>query len=106
MINFEFVENFVTEEQAEEKHVVLIEILADSLNYGYSGHAWRVLDAVNGCHIKNLAQLAKLYRSFTGEYFVFEFSVVRTLSRCYILHPTTAQVCMRAGACLRVCLFF
>ena len=79
MINFEFVENFVTEEQVEEKHVVLIEILADSLNYGYSGHAWRVLDAVNGCHIRDLAQLAELYRSFKGEYFVFEFSVVRML---------------------------
>ena len=80
MINFEFVENFVTEEQVEEKYVVLIEILADSLNYGYSGHAWRVLDAVNGCHIKNLAQLAELYRCFEGEYFVFEFSVVRMLA--------------------------
>jgi hypothetical protein len=83
MINFEFVENFVTEEQVQEKHVVLIEILADSLNYGYSGHAWRVLDAVNGCHIKDLAQLAELYRSFKGEYFVFEFSVVRMLTFMY-----------------------
>jgi hypothetical protein len=54
-----------------------IEILADSLNYGYSGHAWRVLDAVNGCHVKDLAQLAEIYRTFKGEYFVFEFAVVR-----------------------------
>jgi hypothetical protein len=47
------------------------------LNYGYSGHAWRVLDAVNGCHVKDLAQLAEIYRTFKGEYFVFEFAVVR-----------------------------
>ena len=32
--------------------MVLIEVLADSLNYGYGGHRWRVLDQVNGKKVR------------------------------------------------------
>ena len=53
---------------------MLIEILTDSLNYGYPGHSWRVLDTVNGVKIVNMRQLCELYTTFPGEFFEFEFA--------------------------------
>lgn len=40
--------------------MVLIEILTDSLNYGYDGHQWRILDKVNGTKITTMKQLAEI----------------------------------------------
>ena len=39
LVNFDMVEKFV--EDPEMEYVLLIDILADSLNYGYSSIGWR-----------------------------------------------------------------
>ena len=39
LVNFDMVEKFV--EDPEKEYVLLIDILADSLNYGYSSIGWR-----------------------------------------------------------------
>ena len=39
--------------------IVLINILADSLNYGYNGRPWRVLESLNGRKISTMDQLCE-----------------------------------------------
>ena len=42
--------------------IVLINILADSLNYGYNGRPWRVLESLNGRKISTMDQLCETCR--------------------------------------------
>ena len=61
LVNFTHVEEFVQQDGLET--MVLIEILTDSLNYGYHGHQWRVLDKVNGIKINSMKQLCEICES-------------------------------------------
>ena len=62
LVNFTHVEEFVQEDGFET--IVLIEVLADSLNYGYQGHQWRVLDKVNGQRVDTMRQLCEICTPF------------------------------------------
>ena len=53
---------------------MLINILADSLNYGYNGRAWRVLESLNGEKITTMEQLCELYTANSSEFLRFSFS--------------------------------
>jgi hypothetical protein len=46
--------------------IVLINILADSLNYGYNGRPWRVLESLNGRKISTMDQLCETGDSRTA----------------------------------------
>ena len=48
--------------------IVLAEILASPLNYGYSAPIWRVLEALNGTRMRSLRQLLAAYDAFDGEF--------------------------------------
>ena len=54
--------------------IVLINILADSLNYGYNGRAWRVLESLNGEKVTTMEQLCEMYTSNSSEFLRFAFS--------------------------------
>ena len=53
---------------------MLINILADSLNYGYNGRPWRVLESLNGRKITNMDQLCETYIANSKEFHRFSFS--------------------------------
>lgn len=54
--------------------IVLINILADSLNYGYNGRPWRVLESLNGRKISTMDQLCETYIANSNEFHRFSFS--------------------------------
>jgi len=54
--------------------IVLINILADSLNYGYNGRPWRVLESLNGRKISTMDQLCETYINNSNEFLRFSFS--------------------------------
>ena len=54
--------------------IVLVEILASPLNYGYSTHTWKVLDTLNGRRVHSLRELRAMYMAEEGEFLEFVFS--------------------------------
>ena len=54
--------------------LVLVEVLAAPLNYGYTMGAWRVLDTLNDAKIRSLRSLHAAYTHHSGEFFEFVFS--------------------------------
>lgn len=54
--------------------LLLTEILAAPLNFGYESRRWAVLGAVNGERVRSLRALYRAYKQHTGEFFEFTFS--------------------------------
>lgn len=79
LVHFKLANSFApaapTDGEEPEQVLLLTEILAAPLNYGYSmPSSWRVLDTLNGQRICSLRALHDAYRLHTGEFFEFSFS--------------------------------
>ena len=61
----------------EDEIIVLTEVLASPLNYGYSTATWRALASLNGERPKGLRQLHEMYKAFQGEFLEFAFESAR-----------------------------
>jgi len=78
--------------------LLLTEILAAPLNYGYTCHAWRVLDTLNGQRPKSLRALHQMYRAVPdGAFLEFVFShggdqIVLDATECRQSEPDILQL--------------
>jgi len=60
--------------------IVLTEILAAPLNYGYSVKSWRALASLNGEAVPSLRALHAAYSAHDGEF--LEFAFTQSFSTC------------------------
>jgi hypothetical protein len=84
LVHFKLARSFAPAAPADgdeaEQVLLLTEILAAPLNYGYStSTSWRVLDTLNGARIRSLRALHRAYTSHTGEFFEFAFSTADSI---------------------------
>lgn len=74
LVHNQIARSFASEQPAEEL-IILTEVLAAPLNYGYAASVWRVLDTLNGQRPANLRELHKMYATFdSGPFLEFVFS--------------------------------
>ena len=78
LLHFQLARSFApaapSDNEDVEQVLVLVEILAAPLNYGYTMGAWRVLDTLNDEKICSLRALHAAYTHYAGEFFEFVFS--------------------------------
>jgi len=77
LVHFQHAKSFApataSGEEAEEV-LLLTELLAAPLNYGYSMSSWKVLETLNGQRVRSLRALHAAYTTHAGQFFEFVFS--------------------------------
>ena len=75
LVNFQIAKSYAEEVDGSPREwVVLTEVLAAPLNYGYKNPTWWALDTLNGERIHSLRALYEAYMRFDGEFLEFLFS--------------------------------
>jgi len=74
LVHHQIGKSFTPEGGEATEVIVLVEILASPLNYGYSTHTWKVLDTLNGRRVHSLRELRAMYMAEEGEFLEFVFS--------------------------------